>query len=185
MGTYIHTCAEIKTADGWQPVSYGVFPPVRWHDMDEYEAPAFSEPFMDQDYGMFGLFANVRNDSQSQVLAEPRGFPDDISEAALQHLVPRIFQMDNANGWGQYEVEPPTSVAERIAQADDEQYGYSWLSAAELTTFDYDQTFINQRRAPPEIVTYRAFLGEHYFLHLDALIALSAEYDVRILFCFI
>jgi hypothetical protein len=39
MGTYIQTCAEVKTADGWQPISYGVFPPVLWHDMDGYEAP--------------------------------------------------------------------------------------------------------------------------------------------------
>lgn len=79
MGTYIRTCAEIKTADGWQPVGYGAFPPELWHDMDGYEAPAYSEPFKDQNYGMFGLFAGERNYSQCQVLAEPRGFPDDIS----------------------------------------------------------------------------------------------------------
>lgn len=48
MGTYIRTCAEIKTADGWQPVGYGAFPPELWHDMDGYEAPAYSEPFKDQ-----------------------------------------------------------------------------------------------------------------------------------------
>ncbi|HDU5805033.1 TPA: hypothetical protein RFV66_004800 [Klebsiella aerogenes] len=53
MGTYIRTCAELKIEDGWQPIGYGAFPPVLWHDMDEYEAPAYSEPFSDQNYGMF------------------------------------------------------------------------------------------------------------------------------------
>ncbi|WP_158537783.1 MULTISPECIES: hypothetical protein [unclassified Photorhabdus] len=32
---------------------------------------------------------------------------------------------------------------------------YSWLSAAELTGFDYDQTFTDQRHDTPKTVTYR------------------------------
>ncbi|MCW7763394.1 hypothetical protein [Photorhabdus luminescens] len=181
MGTYIRTCAEIKTVDGWQPVSYGVFPPVPWHNVDGYEEPAFSEPFRYQDYGMFGLFAGERNYSQCQVLAELRGFPGDISEGALLHLVPEVWQLENNWGWGE---PPPATVAERISRSEPDCYGYSWLSAAELTTFDYNQTFTNQRTEPPETVTYREFLGERYFLHLDALKKLSAHDEVRVLFCF-
>ncbi|HCU2336393.1 TPA: hypothetical protein OUJ99_004738 [Klebsiella aerogenes] len=182
MGTYIRTCAEIKTADGWQPVGYGAFPPVLWHDMDGYEAPAYSEPFKDQNYGMFGLFAGERNYSQCQVLAEPRGFPDDISEEALRHLVPEVWQLESNWGWG----EPsPATVAERIARSEADCYGYSWLSAAELTTFDYDQTFTDQRPDTPQTVTYREFLGKRYFLHLDALKTLGEQAEVRVLFCFI
>ncbi|EJH6882155.1 hypothetical protein NDH01_004436 [Salmonella enterica] len=180
MGTYIRTCAEIKTADGWQPVGYGAFPPELWHDMDGYEAPAYSEPFKDQNYGMFGLFAGERNYSQCQVLAEPRGFPDDISEEALRHLVPEVWQLES-NCRGE---PPPATVAERIARSEADCYGYSWLSAAELTTFDYDQTFTDQRPDTPQTVTYREFLGQRYFLHLDALKALSEQAEVRVLFCF-
>ncbi|WP_159185343.1 hypothetical protein [Klebsiella pneumoniae] len=185
MGTYIRTCAEVKTADGWQPVSYGVFPPVPWHDMDGYEKPAYSEPFRYQDYGMFGLFAGERNDSQCQVLAAPRGFPQDISEEALLFLVPEITQMETFCGYSQSELPQPDDVGERIALARPDTYGYSWLSAAELTAFDYDQTFTDQRPDTPRTVTYREYLGERYFLHLDTLKSVSAQDEVRVLFCFI
>lgn len=182
MGTYMRTCAEIKTADGWEPVSYGVFPPVSWHCMDEYEKPEVSEPFCFQQYGMFGLFAGVRNYSQCQVLAEPRGFPDDISEAALLHMIPEILQEDSYGwGWGELRMEP---IFERISRSGADWYGYSWLRASELTEFDYDQIFTDQRQKPPKIVTYHEFLGELYFLHLDVLKALSAHDEVRVLFCF-
>ncbi|ELW7376288.1 TPA: hypothetical protein RXU73_004350 [Yersinia enterocolitica] len=183
MGTYIKTCAEIKTANGWKPVSYGVFPPVPWHDMDEYEKPEISEPFRFQNYGMFGLFAGVRNDSQCLVLAEPRGLPDDISEEALLHLAPEILQVENY-GWGGVEPPLPTTVSERISLSGADSYGYSWLSASELTEFDYDQTFTDQRTKPPETSTYHEFLGELFFLHLNALKAVSANDEVRVMFCF-
>jgi hypothetical protein len=182
MGTYIRTCAEVKTADGWQPISYGVFPPVLWHDMDGYEAPVYSEPFGDQNYGMFGLFAGVTNYSQCQVLSAPRGFPEDISNEALHHLVPEVLQIPTYVGW--VEIELPNTVAELLSVANADCYAYSWLNATELTAFDYEQTFTNQRPDTPETVTYREFLGERYFLHLDALKALSAHDEVRVLFCF-
>ncbi|MFB4362995.1 hypothetical protein RAC65_20325 [Pantoea sp. BS_8] len=183
MGTYIRTCAETRTTDGWQPVGYGAFPPAARHDdSDDHETPAYSEPFMYQDYCMFGLFADVRNYSQCQVLAEPRGFPEDISEEALRHLVPEVWQLESGWGWGE---PPPASVAERIARSEASCYDYSWLSAVELTTFNYDQRFIDQRTTPPHETTYHAFLGERYFQHLDALKALSAKDEVRILFRFV
>lgn len=185
MGTEIRTCAEKRTSDGWQPVSYGSFPPVIWHDMDGYEAPAYSEPFRDQNYGMFGLFAGERNDSQCQVLSAPRGFPDDISEAALLFLIPEIKQTDTFCGYGRFELPQPDSVAERIALAEPDTYAYSWLSAAELLAFDYDRKFTDQRTTPPQETTYREFLGKRYFLHLEALRAVSAHDEVRVLFCFI
>ncbi|MCU7369268.1 hypothetical protein N5E15_22080 [Pantoea stewartii] len=59
------------------------------------------------------------------------------------------------------------------------------LFLAELTAFNYDQRFIDQRTTPPHETTYHAFLGERYFQHLDALKALSAKDEVRILFRFV
>lgn len=185
MGTYIRTCAEVKTSDGWQPIKYGKFPPVLWHDMDEYEIPAYSEPFKDQNYGMFALFAGERNDSQCKVLTLPRGFPEDISEEALLFLIPEIQQIDTFCGYGNFELPPASNMVELISLAGSDTYGHSWLCAEELTAFDYDQKFLDQRPAIPELVTYREFLGDRYFLHLDALKALSEHDDVRLLFCFI
>ena len=75
-------------------------------------------------------------------------------------------------------------MAERISCAQAGRYGYSWLSVTELADFNYEQTFTNQRREPPEDVTYREFLGDRYFVHLAVLNALSADNDVRVLFCF-
>ncbi|WP_157032671.1 hypothetical protein [Erwinia typographi] len=184
MGTYIRTCAEVKNAEGWQPVSYGVFPPTLWHDMDGYESPEYSEPFKDQNYGMFGFFAYERNYSQCQVLAAPRGFPQDISEEALLFLVPEITQTESFCGYSQSEQPLPDDVGERIALSRSDTYGYSWLSATELTAFDYDQTFTDQNPETPQTISYREFLGKRYFLHLDALKALSVHDEVRVLFCF-
>ncbi|EHW7683293.1 hypothetical protein ACWREX_004433 [Salmonella enterica] len=185
MGTYIRTCAELKIEDGWQPIGYGAFPPVLWHDMDEYEAPAYSEPFNDQNYGMFAFFAGERNYSRCHVLSAPRGFPEDISEEALLFLIPELKQTDTFCGYGQFELPQPDSVAERVALAEPDTYGYSWLSAAELLAFDYDQTFTDQHPETPQTITYREFLGERYFLHLDALKKLNMQGDVRVLFCFV
>jgi hypothetical protein len=134
---------------------------------------------------MFGLFAGVTNYSQCQVLAAPRGFPEYISEEALLFLIPKIKQTDTFCGYGQFELPQPDNVAERIACSEPDTYGYSWLNAAELMAFDYDQTFTDQRTDTPKTVTYREFLGKRYFLHLDALKALSAHDEVRVLFCFI
>lgn len=184
MGTYIRTCAEKRTSNGWQPISYGAFPPVLWHDLEGYEIPPYSEPFRDQNYGMFGLFAGETNYSQCHVLSAPRGFPEDISEAALLFLIPAIAQADTFCGYGQFELTQPRNVADLIDFYEPDAYGYSWLSAAELLSFDYDQTFTDQRTTPPQETTYREFLGQRYFLHLEALRAVSAHDEVRVLFCF-
>ncbi|PXV70919.1 hypothetical protein [Pantoea sp. PNA 03-3] len=183
MGTTIQTCAEKRTPEGWKQMDDAVFPrPPSYIDAGE---PAFSpEPFNYQSYGMFALFAGVRNRSNGPVLSTPRGFPEDITESALLHLVPEISQIETGCGYGGFETELPDSVADRIAMADKESYGHSWLSAAELLAFDYDRSFTDVNAVPPLETTCREFLGEMYFIHLEVLRELNAAQDMRILFCF-
>lgn len=183
MGTYIQICAEKRTPAGWELLDDAVFPRPPSY-IDAGETPFSPEPFHYQSYGMFALFAGVRNRSNGPVLSAPRGFPEDISEPALLLLVPEINQIETWCGYGGSELDLPDSVAERIAMADKESYGHSWLSAAELLAFDYDQSFTDVNAVPPLNTTCRKFLGEMYFIHLDVLKALGPAQDVRILFCF-
>jgi len=183
MGTCIKTCAEKRTPEGWKWLDDAVFPRPPSY-IDAGETPFSAEPFGYQCYGMFALFAGVRNRSGSPVLSAPRGLPEDISEAALLHLVPEINQVEDYGLYGGFDTEQPDTVAERIAMADKESYDHSWLSAAELLAFDYERSFTDVNAVPPLDTTCRECLGEMYFTHLDALKTLSAAHDVRILFCF-
>lgn len=169
MGTSIKVLVEVRCADGWALVDRPVFP---------YPAQGESRrsPFSWKGYGMFGLFAGVRNDSQSAVLSEPRGVPGDISEAAAYTII----------GATPFEDYPILSLVEKIEQAcgSREEYGLSWLTAAELQSFDYDDTFLDMREAPPRRKSYREFLGETYFTHLQMLGVLGHPEGVRIIFWF-
>ncbi|WP_367144354.1 hypothetical protein [Pantoea stewartii] len=182
MGTYMRTCAEKRTSEGWMLSEEAVFLLPSSHTT--HDAPQFSPaPFCFQHYGMFSLFADIRNDSGCPSLSVPRGFPEDISDNALQHLVPEILQLSPYYiGWT--EVPLPETVAGRLSMVEPESYGHSWLSAAELLAFDYDRTFSCRDISPPQNITFRAFLGRMYFIHLETLRVLNATHDMRLLFCF-
>lgn len=151
MGCDIHSHAERKTGD-------------------HYEKIADLEPFDWRSYSMYGWFADVRNYSDVPPLSEPRGLPDDTSEAVRGSF----------NDWGSDAHTP------------------SWLSVAELVAFDYDQP-VEDRRVTVQLgpnfwsgggtsapgggamTTYREFLGEAYFRDLAELVATGAD---RIVFWF-
>ncbi|EIT8868937.1 hypothetical protein AB6R89_004725 [Salmonella enterica] len=181
MGTYIKTCAEIKTPTGWEVLREDIFP-----QPEGYKEKPDSSPFSYQHYGMFAFLAGVRNNYRCTVLADPRGFPEDISKEALLLLVPEI---DNERfplrGFGMTEEpEDKLTVAEQLERAEADRYGYSWLSVTELAEYNYEQVFVNHRCDPPVNMTYRELLGALYFVHLDTLKKLNARQDVRVLFCF-
>lgn len=188
MGTYIETVAEVKTSDGWKTNTAEVFahPIGDWDTVTKDRRPFIERPFYWQSYGMMGLFAGIRNDSQVKVLASPRGLPEDSDESSIQALAPYGHRHDDY-GWGlsgSAVPEAPRTVAQRVLECREDLYGHSWLSAAELIGFDYDQTLIDQSEVPPEVTTYREFLGALYFQHVDALKKLGGPSEVRILFCF-
>lgn len=139
---------------------------------EKYEDGEITDgPFGWRNYGVFGFLANVRNYSHSPVIAEPRGLPDDVS-AEL-----------------------------RAEWYDTSGHSDSWLTVAELLTYDYDQMFWDRRvtkqmpgggwsgaaladEGEGEHKTLREFLGAGFFLDLDALAALGDPADTRLVFWF-
>ncbi len=187
MGTYAKFCAEVRQNGQWHLNEKEVFPfPKDAWQREKGDGREFWEyPFPSQSYSLFGFLAGIRNYSETAVLSEPRGLPEDTSDDAVDLLAPHstIGHAFDLYGTSDEEAKPMT-VADRVHEGSGDNYGYSWLSLAELIGFDYDQTFTDQREEPPEVTTYRVFLGEGYFAHIEALKRLGSPDDVRILFCF-
>lgn len=150
MGCDIHLYAERKNGDVWEQVDGDFFCDFR-------------------SYGVFGLWADVRNYSQVTPIAPRRGLPEDISGDVL------------------------------AAHDDDYDFhSETWLSVTELASFNYD-AMTEDRRVTRQVgprawdgactaepgggkaMTFREFLGEWYFAELAKLKASGAE---RIVFWF-
>lgn len=84
MGCNIHGFVEVFTSGSWQP--------------------CLTEPYLDRDYRVFSKLANVRNYHEIEPIAEPRGFPENIS----------------------YEME------ELFEEMEGDAHSMSWVSAQEL-----------------------------------------------------
>jgi hypothetical protein len=105
-------------------------------------------------YSLFAFLAGIRNYSAIKPIAEPRGLPDG-------------FNLDY----------------------DSETHNHSWLSIKELVEFDYEQELEDRRCAGGDTapfgmgikMTYREYLGNHFFEDLATLKANEAD---RIVFCF-
>lgn len=148
MGCDIHSTAERRDAGKW--VSVGI------------------SPFDWRDYGMYAFLAGVRNYSGIPPIAEKRGWPDDVSDAA------------------------------REGHWDLDSHSHSWLTVEELENFDYSQPVEDRRytrQTGPNswdggataeaghgtMTTYREFLGGAFFREIDAMKAAGAE---RVVFWF-
>lgn len=112
------------------------------------------EPFSTRLYGVFGFLADVRNLSKVPPLALPRGLPVDVS------------------------AEVKTTLE------NEDYHSHSWLTVAELASFDYEQSFTNQREQPHTPVSYKTFLGSLYFKDLEILKSLGDWPQTRIVFAF-
>jgi len=151
MGCDIHAYAEKMAGGGWVHV-------------------ADIHPFDCRDYGLFGFLAGVRNYSAVTPIAVPRGIPKDAS---------------------QY-------VREQYEYWDTNAHSASWLLVSELASFDYDAMMEDRRctrqtgpncwdggqTADPgdgKNMTYREFLGRHFFTDLRRLQDAGAE---RVVFWF-
>jgi hypothetical protein len=128
------------------------------------------EPFGDRSYGTFGWLADVRNYSAIPPIAEQRGFPGDASPEVAEDY----------DAWG------------------GDAHSPSWLTVAELLSFDYEAV-CEDRRTTKQLgpnfwtgaatceegegarQTYREFLGARFFEDLRALQEAGAE---RIVFWF-
>lgn len=131
---------------------------------EKWECLGYS-PFDWRAYGMYAFLAGVRNYSAITPIAEPRGIPEERSERVSKQY--KIWDCD--------------------------AHSASWLSVEELEKFDYDQ-IIEDRRCmrnnnggstceigEGQKMTYRAFLGEGFFMAIAELKEIGAD---RIVFWF-
>ncbi|MEU4567044.1 hypothetical protein [Micromonospora sp. NPDC023956] len=151
MGSDIHAYAEIRIDGQWRYAGDDAFPD------NEYPNDRHCPFDGIRSYGLFGFLADVRNYSNTPVIANPRGLPDDVS--------PEVRA--KSDSW------------------DTDGHTHTWLALAELIDFDYDQTFTDTRTdGEPPAANLREFLGDWYFGRLNLLTAMGAPQDVRIVFWF-
>lgn len=147
MGTDIHSAVEIRTADGWRHATGPIVTPL-----DKWSDPA--EPFGWRSYRVFGFLADVRNDSGSPVITQPRGLPVDVSPDVAKRP-----GEDCDTSW--------LTLAELLAYDYDQE-------------FEDQRPFGDE----PARTTVRAHLGDLFFQHLDELSKLGPPDDVRVVFWF-
>ncbi len=150
--------AEVKNKQSgrWEKVG-DVF---SLRDKEDSKKEKTDHPFYWQDYGLFGFLADVRNYSESASISKPKGIPNDVSD-------------DIHDKWLEY--------------GGEDHHSNSHLKLSELMSFNYEKKFINRRGQDEDFgktMTYREFLGETFFIHLNELKQLGYPADVRIVFWF-
>ncbi len=116
------------------------------------------EPFYWQDYLMYGVLADVRNDHGATPISNRKGIPKDVDIGILLE-----YQRDRDS----------LGI-----------FGASYLTLRELIEFDYEKTFLDIRHEPNTTHTYRERLGDLFFTHIEELKQLGNPDDVRIVFWF-
>jgi len=172
MGCDIHLFVEIKKEGKWTKFEEDYFT-LDEFDKKYYKKDKGTTPFDWRSYGMFGFLANVRNYSHSEFLQEYRGLPIDCDLTSEEK--------------------------EDIIDSNYHSHGYLLLS--ELLAFDYNKNFWD-RRVTKQVSpngwngaalaeegegthpTYKEFLGNFFFTHLEELKQLGNPEDVRIVFYF-
>lgn len=189
MGADIHIFTERKENGKWIGVpniegredsSWGTF----YCKKDKFFAP-----FNWRSYAVFGFLADVRNYSHSEVICEPKGFPDD-SEVLNQPV-----EQNDVYG------NSSEIVTLKDELEDTDYHSRGWLTLKELLDFDYDKTFWDRRvmkqtshnvwngaalaeEGEGKTITYREHLDVGFFNDLETLKSFGNPEDVRIIFYF-
>lgn len=185
MGTDISVILEVRQDDGkwYEPESYNV-PNYDFQDSLDYS----TFPFNYRSYGLFGFLANIRNMHNIPSITDHRGLPEDSIWLEQQTSDNNIFRETNRQ------------------EALDGHYGHTWVTLQELLDFAYDQVFEDRRsrnvlsNADNSVVIYsgstmlkegqgnmtniRDFLGDFYFLQLEALKTFGEPSNVRLIMYF-
>lgn len=177
MGCDINVFVEKRNKKGYWEMETGNHFSLDDYDKQYKAIKKGPMPFNWRCYGLFGFLADVRNYSEVPPISKARGLPSDRSG--------EVF----------LEVE--------LSESD--THSHSYLTLKELSEFDYDMKFEDRRIeetfiAPNGItftngaalaqegkgakVTFRKFLGELFFIHLEELKTLGQPDDIRIVFWF-
>lgn len=167
MGTDINVILEVRKDDG------------KWYEPESYNVPGYdfadnlgysTFPFNYRSYGLFGFLANIRNMHDIPPITDHRGLPEDSVWLVSQTSDNNWFSETNR----QYVL--------------DGYYGHTWVTLKELLDFNYDQVFEDRRSknvlSSGNMTTIREFLGDFFFLQLEALQTFGKPEDVRLIMYF-
>lgn len=195
MGCDIHSFAEHRVNGKWERLG-DIFPLDKFDR--EYRKKDFGdEPFPYRSYALFGFLADVRNYSHSEVISQPKGYPSDSEY--LNSISKYAYDINPMSGEDIPENERETNLSDLVN--DGNYHNASYLTLAELLSFDYEKQFWDRRvtkqtgpnsfngaslaeEGEGEIVTYRNHLGATYFNHIEILRQYGAPEDVRVVFYF-
>lgn len=162
MGTDIRVVLELRQYGNWVKNTTPMFP--THYDQESIQlgwVKAVREmPFMRRQYNVFSFLAGVRNDDGIIPISLPKGFPVDF----IQPLNPEPDMKGQLLFHGRHDI--------------------SWLSRQELLDFNYDQPIYNYRghtgmyHVLDTPMTWRIYLGEIYFEHLQILAKLNCDWRV-------
>lgn len=155
MGCDIHSYAEKKTEYGWKKLG-DIFPLPEWllEIRPEYEKN-HAHPFYDRNYILFSLLAGVRNRNNVTPLAEPRGLPEDVSDAV---------RVEHKN-W------------------ECDAHSTSWLSLSELVNADLTQV-ISAYGREDKLLTYLGDEFMRALIILTSELLSPDVTDIRVVFWF-
>ena len=174
MGCDIHIFIEVKRNGKWLKFEDDHFT-LDDYDKKEYKKDKGGTPFDWRSYSMFGFLADIRNYSNCIPLSKPKGLPNDS-----EYLNEDGYY--SGSGWGMNN----TSKKEDL-ERDYDYHSFSYLTLRELSEFDYEKTFLDERPQTDtygKIITYREHLGGMFFVHLEELKTLGEPDDIRIVFWF-
>lgn len=155
MGADINGFVEVRKNNKWVKLETPHFTYTDGND---------EMPFNWRNYAMFGFLSNVRNDSQSGYISEPKGLPLDSDYLeTLKHDT--IFFKE--------------TLREEI---ESNGKGSSFVTLKELLSFDYSKRFFDARHGVE--TSYSDFLSEGFFLHIEEMKQLGNPSDVRFVFWF-
>jgi hypothetical protein len=172
VGTDIHPFVEVRRDGKWHLLQSHVFPDLSYDRDGEDVWYHTNIPFNGmRSYALFGFLADVRNYSESPVIATMRGLPPDVSDDLREEH----------DGWNYHSA--------------------SYLTLKEMADFNYDQIFWDRRvtkfngrywdgtaraeEGEGEHLTLHEFLPNRYFDDLEIMANLGyAPEDVRLVFWF-
>lgn len=170
MGTDIRTIIEIKKDGIWQPYLEDRFEDVKFEEAPTEEDPqGFNkiiihrpEPFYWQSYSMFALFAGVRNISDIQPLAVPKGLPSEATIKSRKELknweVVTWFSLKELSAINPLKMVEDKRVAMRISS----------------NFVDCGMTVDKGIKR-----TYNEFLGEFFFTNIQILKDIASENNLN------
>lgn len=169
MGTTITTQVQIKRGSEWV----------------DYNAPIFtvygketSQPFSEQNYGLFGFLADVRNYAFSPVLSAVRGLPK-VEEPSLGDAWEDAFMATEWEAWPDH----------------GDNHSGTWFLVSELLEFDYDIEFENRRdesyshndalvKGQGSVTTVREHIGQYFFDDIEKLKSVGNPEQIRVVISF-